>query len=680
MTTSLEIFGLRRSTDWVTPNSQSFRPPSWPPPNDWVVSEDRDGKILSRWGDSVWDISPWAGFSMKLDFGDGLDSRARRSEPIDSKNAYLLRLIVTWRIWGIKACHNARSFRSVFILLRRLIVFCSKNKIAASELTHFPILLEKLSNIIPATEYSKAILELHRIWDARAHLGFFIASPEDIKRLTTVIPSHDTEQTAYIPPRIWAYQVERLKLCIDDYLSNKQAVEDCFNFCVDAYIYNFGSLEPCINKKAKFRHHRVPFGTQFRSGSRSDCKYHGVFGITAERYGIAQLIKRWITEPIKGISMVSLSSYLSLVQSAGLAYIANFTLQRITEASSLRTDCLIWEFDEKLGRIPIICGETTKTDPDSDARWPTSPSVEAAVEAMTSIARMRMRCASADVNINPTEADKINPYLYNPCTEPWSGSYKIPYSLKVNTGAYTAIYRRYELLFDKEKLRITEEDLRIARMLTPNLSEKFAVGSVWPLAWHQLRRTGVVNMFSSGLLSDSSMQFQMKHASRLMPLYYGRGYTKLMLNEEVERVIVTAMYEAMGNKLRVAVEDRFVSPLGNERKEIILINLVSDKDVKTLAEAARSGQIFFRETRVGACTHRGTCPYGGIETISRCTGGDGNTPCADALYDREKAPEIEKELSLIDQELAITEISSPRYRALMVERIGLENFLNVVRN
>ncbi|ORL70544.1 hypothetical protein B7H19_04600 [Pseudomonas putida] len=187
-------------------------------------------------------------------------------------------------------------------------------------------------------------------------------------------------------------------------------------------------------------------------------------------------------------------------------------------------------------------------------------------------------------------------------------------------------------------------------------------------------------MFASGLLSDSSLQFQMKHASRLMPLYYGRGYTKLLLNEEVEGMIVGAMYEAMANKILVAVGDRFVSPIGNERKQTVLVNLVSDKDASALASAGRRGQIFFREMRVGACTHRGTCPYGGIESISRCTGGDGNAPCADALYDRDKVQNIEAELRLIDQELAIAAVNSPRHRALLAERKGLENYLNVVRS
>lgn len=677
MSIALENFGLRLSSDWITPIHRSFRPPTWPPPRDWVVSEDRDGRILSRWEDPIWDLSPWAGRSMILDFGDGKGNQ--KALPLDRPNSDLLRVLTTWRMWGINACAAANTLKGNFLAIRRVIALCSQNGILATELTRFPRVFEQLAGVIPPSEFSKTILEFHRLWDAREQIGFTVIDQEGLKRLAAATPDRTIEQTAYIPPRIWTYQVERLKACVDDFLAHEQAIVDCFTFSVDAYAHNFGSLEEAIKGLSR---HRLPFWAPKRpgEGSVTGCVYHGPFSLTAERYGVADVMERWLGVPAADLEIRNLSSYLSLVQYAGMAYIANFTLQRVNEVASLRTDCLIWEQDEKLGRVPIICGETTKTDPDSDARWPTSPSVEGAVTAMAAIAKLRMRCAAADLVMRPSEGDIGNPYLIGGSAEPWSGNTSAPYSIRVHVSNYSAIYKRFDRLFDQDRLRITEEDLRIARMLTPNLStgNGFAVGEVWPLAWHQLRRTGAVNMFASNLLSDSSLQFQMKHASRLMPLYYGRGYTKLLLNEEVEGAIVGAMYEAMAHKLQVAVGDRFVSPLGPERKEIVLINIVGEKDSNQLASAGRRGQVSFREMRVGACTHRGFCSYGGIESVSRCTGGDGGGPCADALYDRDKAPEIQRDLTRIDQELAVLPRGSPRHSALLAERQGMENYLNVV--
>ncbi len=618
---------------------------------------------------------------MKLDFGDG--DVARKGRAIDNANSDLLRMLTTWRMWGIKACISANTMKSNFGAIRRVIVLCSENKILASDLRRFPAVLEQLAKIIPPSDYSKTILEFHRLWDARDYVGFFVIDPDGLKRLASVPPARDAVQTAYIPPRIWTYQVERLKSCLDDYFAHQSIIEKCFHFCVDAYAKNFGSLEVAMRQESRTKHNRNPFLTQNRAGkgSKTGCIYHGRFGLTSERYGIAGLLEKWIGTPVAEQELRSLSSYLSLVQHVGLAYIANFSLQRVTEVESLRADCLTWEDDEMLGRVPIICGETTKTDADSDARWCISPSVEVAVNAMASVAKLRMRCAAADAIICPTNDDVQNPFLFGGTFEPWSSSSPSPYSLRPNVNGYKSFYTRFERLFDREILRISEEDLRIARTLTPNLREEdgFAVGREWPLAWHQLRRTGAVNMFLSSELSDSSMQFQMKHASRLMPLYYGRGYAKLQMNEAVEAAIVEAMYETMSHKIQAAITDRFVSPLGTQRKEIILTNIVSDMDAKQLASASRRGDVHFREMRVGACTHRGLCSYGGIESVSRCTGGDGASPCADALYDRKKIPEIERDLAKLNQELTILPVGSPRHSSLLAERQGMENFLNVVK-
>lgn len=680
MNVALEEFGLRLKSGWLTTSHRCFRPPSWPPPSDWVVSEDSKGEVLSYWSQPTWDLSPWAGKTLILDFGDGLETR--KAERIDPANAHLMRLLATWFMWGPRAASKTNTLKARFLPVRRIVALCSRNGILASELMRFPKVLEQLSSVISSSEYQSTILELHRLWDAREQLGFVLVDDDGIKRLTLENPSHETKQTAYIPPRIWTYQLQRVRACLDDFLAHSQQVEDCFNFCIDAYAFNFGSLGAAVNKRSQ--PHLLPFKDPPKPGSgiRSGARYYGRFDVTAKRFGIDELVKRWVSIPALGMDVRQLSSYLTLVQCAGMAHIANFTLQRIDEVGSLRTDCLLWEEDESLGRIPIICGETTKTDPDSDARWPTCPSVEVAVTAMSTVARLRMRCVAAVDNFGASSKDQMGIYLIDRACEPWLGNVTRATYKRIHLSSYLSIIRRYPKLFENEQLRILEKDLILARMLTPNLSQEkgFSVGKVWPFTWHQLRRTGAVNMFASGLLSDSSIQFQMKHASRLMPLYYGRGYTKLHLNEEAEGVIVATMYEAIAHNLQSALGDRFVSPLGNERKQTILVNLVGNKDAKALIAAARRGQVIFRETRLGACTKRGACSYGGVESVSRCSGGDGGGPCADALYDRTKAFEMERERAQVEHEIAGEVSGSPRYKSLLAELNGLENFLNVVRS
>ena len=400
---------------------------------------------------------------------------------------------------------------------------------------------------------------------------------------------------------------------------------------------------------------------------------------------IQHLLRRWIKpQERQGLTIRSFGSFLTLVQVGAIAYIANFTLQRKEEAAELRADCLVWDNDPSVGRISIICGETTKTDPDSDARWPTSPSVEVAVKAASIVARIRMRCALAHPESACGEYDQNNPYLYHYSFDPWTSNSRgaKPYSTRPAMPSYDEFIRRFPLLFDKEELRIRQDELVLAKMFTPNLSKdgKFEIGEIWPLAFHQLRRTGAVNMFASGMLSDTSIQVVMKHLTVIQSYYYGNNYSRARFSVEVEGVTTAARYEVMAKQIESLTDERYVSPLGSDRKQEIIVNLVSDKDFKALVSAAKRGEVSFRETRLGGCTKRGACEYGGIESVARCAGGDGNKPCRDAIYDSSKRPGVERSLADVEERLRQAQAGSPRARALKAEAQGLRNFLNATND
>ncbi|MYM96873.1 hypothetical protein [Duganella vulcania] len=662
--------GIR--ADWITPTSPTFRPSTWPPARDWPVSIDRDGTVLSRWGDSVWDLTPIAGTIFKLNFGDGASCK---TDPLDRANADILRLIVTWRMWGPRPVRAAGTLQRAFTVVRSIVAVCSRNGILVSNLMQFPKVLEQVPAVLAPSRYESTITELHRLYDAREALGLTILDLYGLKRLAIAMPDHDKVQTPYIPPRIWVYQVERLRECLVEFLAYREQVQACFRYCLDAYVGNYGSIEAAVQRDKDPG--KVPFTKN--SLVRIGCTYHGPFVDIADRFGLTALFQKWLNVERKSLSVQQLSSYLSLVTAAGLAYVANFTLQRKEEVASLRTSCLVWEQDEKLGRVPIVCGETTKTDPDSDARWVASPSVETAIQALSIIAELRMICDANNPQVAATVADKEDPYLFSMASEPWGGGKLTAYHIRRDVDSLTEIARYYPKLFDSAQLCVTQEDLKVARQLTPNLpDDKFAVGLPWPLAWHQYRRTSAVNMFASGLISDSSMQQQMKHCSRLMPLYYGRGYTRLHLNENVETTIITAMYEALAKQLLTAMSDRFVFPQASEQKHAVLVNILTVKDTKTLTEWARSGKVSFREHRLGGCMKVDVCDYGGVESVSRCAGGDGGKPCRDVAFDREKEPQVRIALQRIAEEMVGLPDNSPRYQALLADRRGMESYLNVI--
>jgi hypothetical protein len=75
---------------------------------------------------------------------------------------------------------------------------------------------------------------------------------------------------------------------------------------------------------------------------------------------------------------------------------------------------------------------------------------------------------------------------------------------------------------------------------------------------------------------------------------------------------------------------------------------------------------------------RGSCPFGGIDNIIHCGGGDTGTPCADALYDRAKTARIVKLAQLIAANLHEAPENSPLRESLEAQQRSVTNALNIL--
>lgn len=670
----LEQLGLKLDSPLVHPEARNFRPPSWPPPPDWAPILDANGVAQCLYSDSIWPLDVWAGHPLKLNFGDG---KIRSGGRTDKPNADLLRDSAGWFLWGPRGCRTPGSLIGKVLAIKPIFVVCTEEHILASDLMRFPNVIDKVAQALAPSKFGDAITYLHDLLDAQDALGFCLFDKPGLARLAKLQPDHEPKQTPYIPPRIWSYQISRLRECLTDYLEHREQVEACFQFCLDAYAQNYGSLKRAVNSKPVGS--RAPFQKRTKHRSKG-CVYHGSFSQIADRFGVTRLIEKWVrpfTREKFERQIPMFSQYLGVVSKAGLAYILNFSLMRIEEGWNLRSDCLMVEHDEKFGDLHMLRGETTKTDPDSDARWPTSESVRLAIEAMTHIARLRMRCASENEGIDLAQDREENPYLIEYQSEPWSHGKNRSRHLRPAVLNYSQVTDSYPLLFDTRECSITEEDLRIACLLTPGLNQdEFKVGGQWKFTWHQLRRTGAVNMLSSGMVDEPSLQLLLKHRSRVMTLYYGRNHSRLNLSQDARTLFLKTMYQEFGRELRNLQSPQFVSPLGPKRKADIVV-FIKETEAVALDKAARQGKIGARRIRAGFCVKNRSCPYGGHEAIAHCLGGDNGKGCPDLLVDITKEPEIRAYEAVINDQLMVVHPHSPRHKRLQAEKRAIERYYEI---
>lgn len=74
----------------------------------------------------------------------------------------------------------------------------------------------------------------------------------------------------------------------------------------------------------------------------------------------------------------------------------------------------------------------------------------------------------------------------------------------------------------------------------------------------------------------------------------------------------------------------------------------------------------------------GSCEYGGIESVSKCAGGDGKGVCADAIFVRKNREKLIKLKGNHENQLNALTQENMRYWSLKQEIYAIEVYLNVV--
>ena len=653
------------TSELVTVDSPLYRPPSFPPPEDWAVSLDYKGGALSRYGDDFWDFRA---FERSATFNFSKDN-------ISTENVNLIKPILHLVLYHPRLFPGKiRSCIYSFNCLTKIAKVCDSKGLLISEIQRLPAVRQEISNALQCSSYMLYIAFLHKLRLYKDLLGFEIFNDRALAFLASQKKESEKVQTPYIPPRIWTYLVKRLGECLDDYLEHQNALEKAFTRLSSAYKHNASIIGDGRYHSPFYEPHVYKRRITFSGGLQDFLVEHG----------LSELFEKWLGQPEKQPRIGRFASYFNMVREASFFYIMSFSLQRVSEAETLRSDCFLVERDVKLGDIAMVVGETTKTDPDSDARWVVPTSAKKAVDVATSIVRLRLKHFSG-VEDPSWDDDSIPLALAG--TEPWiniRGNYRNSKNEVISQVRLGPFVDRFPKFFDPEALLVTEEDWRVAVSMTPNIGNRkgFGIGAPWPLAAHQLRRTTNVNMFASNMVSDNSLQWLMKHMGRKMTLYYGRNHTNLRLNSDAETSVIIESYKAIYRQLANVVQDSIenVRPHSKEMIPAKVINLVEAGEEVKLLKLIEKGDVGCRRTLAGFCMKTGSCEYGGIESIARCTGADGGGICADAIFKRENELGLRRLKAAYEKEIESLEPETIRFTALKKEIYAIEVFLNVVIN
>ena len=636
----------------------NYQPPRFPPPNNFYISVDKDGNPLSTYSDDYWNFSAY-GFS-------GFNFKKQNLSP---ENLDLLKQVIFLYLYHNPLFpRNVASIRPKFVVLSILCRFADTKSIRIDRLYRHPQMAKNIVQALTSNKQNIVIGVLSELLRVEAVLGWKIADAEFLSRLSRLQIPHIRAQNAYIPPRIWMALIQSTERVMDTFEQHEAELFDAVNSLSDAYRHNnqngYWNISPF-----SFSHCKSAGGNA-REPRRN---YAGGSSAFIEDRGLAELLNRWVGYlPSKNNGLFALIAYLNLVRDCAFTYILAHSIQRVGEGLSLRADCFITDDDPTMGKVAMLVGETTKTDPDSDARWVVPMQVKRAVTILESIARLRINSSLQPI----AQEAKENPCLMTASIEPWSNVTV----LNVSGWGLDKVVTSNPLAFDASELNITDEDYKIAYQLTPRLKEKdwFEVGSAWSFNAHQLRRTLAVNLFASDV-DESVIQWLMKHKTVQQSYYYGRNYTRLKVNRLTQDAVLIESYRTTTRMLIDAAENSLgdnVHPTGKILIEKNSIKLIEEKKYKKLEALAKKGEIAARPTLLGLCMTQ-SCGFGGVESAVHCAGVDGKGPCKDAIFSKRNGKRLQSLYDRNAEELRTLVENTPRHSKLKAENEAIEVYFHV---
>ena len=515
--------------------------------------------------------------------------------------------------------------------MNRLAHICDKQSTPGKK----PILLSEISrfpNLIPCfaqcfgKQWHKEVATVHKLLNYKDSVGFTLFTSDQLSSLIgllSVNPAYKPSQHPVIPPRIWKYQVERLEQCLNDYLIISPELQALVKCITDARKHNQSIVDAKVKCRRKKFTRNVennlvnPFAAY--SKLEGSVKFKCSFKEMLIDFGILKYVQRY-ENVSDNITQQHLNTIIFGFQSAAMAYIQFFSMQRRSEALSMRVDCLQSEKDERFGSIYLLVGETTKTIEDDDARWVVPKRITLALDVLTHISKILYQFVPKHLKCH----DRSVPLWINSFLPSNGGSQ--PAGLTRRTH-----YSHFSNLFEKDSMRINQADFEFAKAITNDLENRpeYQVDKIWHWTSHQCRRTLIVYMLSSGKVKLASVQYLAKHLYSHMAQYYGRNYTKIVVNSSVENELIVESYLAKAKKVQEIHnrESKVVFP----HKTSKAFDKISSQEETLLIASFKNGEIGCRPTLLGFCLKSGYCEYGGIESITKCMGADGGGICAEAV-------------------------------------------------
>mgnify|MGYP003520509916 FL=1 len=565
---------------------------------DFIISRDKDGKILSLYKDNVWNLKTYVSNPSQHGIID-FENRIESSNISDAKKLMFLLIVFGSGRNGSQYSVETLGhyFNDVMVPLSK---FALENKTTITKIIENNILLNsyinnKCSNLGKVQCLSSTLVFLDNLSNRSTQINFQ-RNKDIFKLLKSKINDFSAEhhQTSIIPSRILAESIRQRWIQIEEIETNLTNLIKFLDMCIESE--RFASSETMINKY------------------KWDCNKTLQWKEAINFYQLNNLFKKYSLK-----NRINFKGFITKIQGTCKHLLHAYTGMRNGEMLNTQSNCLE-SVPTNSGICRIISTTSKFTGTNQNAKWVTSKEVERIIFILRSINQVIAKHYNLNLNDLPlflsgnifVEKGKIRD--------------------NENIRAKRKFDKRDELPLDYSSLRLTIEDKQEIEEIDFNKNIRdLEIGLPWEFKTHQYRRSLAIYSIQSGLVSLGALQIQMKHLFREMTLYYGNGASYARKLFDIPKEHIANDLDALKPELdtlayikNVIFSDEklfgahgsFVENNTKQNNHKFKTYFLENRD-KTLKQF-KNGEIAYKETALGGCIATEACDSRLTRSITAC--------------------------------------------------------------
>lgn len=579
------------------------------------MSRSTDGEVISTFECDEWylpafaysisDIPHFSFLPFRKEAKAQETEEGKKALKINSENVATCKRIFTMKMFSTKSRTGKplriSSMHSVMRTLECINSVALKNNIRIQEVFGSKKVFEEALAIL-STSYYRQLIALMRTLESidSKERGFAIdGSIMPFLRKVAGDARNDGQQIPVIPSRILWVKYNQYNDCLKDYILHRDAIHELVNITA-----NDRFLGRHKNSHHQYRNEFKLLPIEARMAYKREPP---TFWKTIEEYGLTELAKKYNWR-----SLLSIPSFLALVQYCAKCLIHLFTLMRDDEVMNLPADCLEpirgWN-NEAL----YVCGTSTKLESEKTAaKWITTDDICKPVEALQSIRKLVVSHLKDDSNVDWLLLSASN--------------------LPSGKGSFGRVVSKKNYDNRLPDVIITEADISELETIDPYRNwrddKRFQIGKPWRVTTHQFRRSIAVFAGQSGLITLPSLKRLLRHITKVMAAYYMRGCSAMNylfsdLNPKLTLELKRAKQEAdaalyIRDVLKSA--EQMYGFAGRRAMEMRKESIWLPGTEEQTKRQANLGLMAYEETPAGGCTSPVPCDKRAHAKMDTCIG------------------------------------------------------------